>query len=308
MVLRIPGAARLSAAGAPPGSGRVVWLGESRPATHRLYLGPLSFHGAPASQLFRCRTPDRPFPPGRLCRSITRAAGLDEFPVRHRIWQLRVGRQRALSASRGRAPHAAGSRLRVSGGAHGAARDRRRGARGPHARLPPDLRLHGGAQPAAARAAAGCGHRTRAPARPHAGGRRGGAGGLGVPIAAIDRGRRADQPQPLGAGLEVGFLRRRAGAAVVIHGRAPGPRPPSGATVLAAAGVAVWAWRKFRGETDPAGAFAAAGAAFWILLYFGRPFWGPALLVLGAAGDMHLHRVIGGAQVFLVLLADHAMQ
>ena len=85
------------------------------------------------------------------------------------------------------------------------------------------------------------------------------------------------------------------------HGRLPV------LTVLAAAGVAVWAWRKFRGETDPAGAFAAAGAAFWILLYFGRPFWGPALLVLGAAEDMHLHRVIGGAQVFLVLLAGIAL-
>ena len=42
---------------------------------------------------------------------------------------------------------------------------------------------------------------------------------------------------------------------------------------------------------------------FWTLLFFGRPFWGPLLAMLGVSADMQLHRVIGGAQIFLVLLA-----
>jgi hypothetical protein len=50
-------------------------------------------------------------------------------------------------------------------------------------------------------------------------------------------------------------------------------------------------------------AFALLGAVLWILVLFGRPVWGPALLLLGVSADMHLHRVIGGAQLFLVLLA-----
>jgi hypothetical protein len=51
------------------------------------------------------------------------------------------------------------------------------------------------------------------------------------------------------------------------------------------------------------GRFALSGAALFILLFFGRPFWGPALWILGVTGDLPLHRVLGGAQVFLVLLA-----
>jgi Dolichyl-phosphate-mannose-protein mannosyltransferase len=61
-------------------------------------------------------------------------------------------------------------------------------------------------------------------------------------------------------------------------------------------------WRR-----TPVHAFLAAGAAFWIAIFFGRPFWGPLLDVLGASPDMHLHRVIGGAQVFLVFLAAVAL-
>jgi hypothetical protein len=44
-------------------------------------------------------------------------------------------------------------------------------------------------------------------------------------------------------------------------------------------------------------------AVLWILMFFGRPFWGPLLTLLGISEDVQLHRVIGGAQVFLVLLA-----
>ena len=52
-----------------------------------------------------------------------------------------------------------------------------------------------------------------------------------------------------------------------------------------------------------AGKFALSGAAFFILLYFGRPFWGPALWLAGVTRDLPLHRVLGGAQIFLVVLA-----
>lgn len=53
----------------------------------------------------------------------------------------------------------------------------------------------------------------------------------------------------------------------------------------------------------PARTFIASGAALWILMFFGRPFWGPLLTILGVSPDMQLHRVVGGAQLFLVLLA-----
>jgi hypothetical protein len=39
-------------------------------------------------------------------------------------------------------------------------------------------------------------------------------------------------------------------------------------------------------------------------MFFGRTFWGPLLTLLGVSADMQLHRVIGGAQIFLVLLAS----
>ena len=68
---------------------------------------------------------------------------------------------------------------------------------------------------------------------------------------------------------------------------------------LAGAGWIVWNWRRRR----PAHSFVLWGAAFWTLLFFGRPFWGPLLTMLGVSPDMQLHRVIGGAQIFLLLAA-----
>lgn len=53
----------------------------------------------------------------------------------------------------------------------------------------------------------------------------------------------------------------------------------------------------------PERAFIALGAGLWILIFFGRPFWGPALALLGVPPDMQLHRVIGGVHIFLVFLA-----
>jgi uncharacterized membrane protein len=99
------------------------------------------------------------------------------------------------------------------------------------------------------------------------------------------------------------------------HGRLPV------LTLLAFAGAALYLWNTFRHQPGnvakqqpaqrrpvcAAHMFALAGAAFWILMFFGRPFWGPALTILGVSGDMQLHRVIGGAHVFLVLLAAIAL-
>jgi hypothetical protein len=111
------------------------------------------------------------------------------------------------------------------------------------------------------------------------------------------------------------------------HGRLPV------LTLLALAGAGLFAWNWRRGlpgnnqsnrrqplpsgrgsecasEPSPnfaAHAFALWGAALWTLLFFGRPFWGPLLTMLGASDDMQLHRVIGGAQIFLVLLAAIAL-
>jgi uncharacterized membrane protein len=84
------------------------------------------------------------------------------------------------------------------------------------------------------------------------------------------------------------------------HGRLPV------LTLLAFAGAALLLWKR-RGDTGEAHRFVAAAAAGWILMYFGRPFWGPLLSVLGVSEDMHLHRVIGGAQIFLVLLGAIAL-
>ena len=70
-------------------------------------------------------------------------------------------------------------------------------------------------------------------------------------------------------------------------------------TLLAAAGVVVL----LLSRAAPGHLYALFGAVLWILVLFGRPFWGPALWLIGVSPDMHLHRVIGGTQVFLVLLA-----
>ena len=75
-------------------------------------------------------------------------------------------------------------------------------------------------------------------------------------------------------------------------------------SLLVLAGI-IALWMRFfspRGM-EFAGKFALAGAAFWILLFFGRPFWGLALWLLGVTPDLPLHRVLGGAQVFLIVLA-----
>jgi hypothetical protein len=80
-------------------------------------------------------------------------------------------------------------------------------------------------------------------------------------------------------------------------------------TLLALAGLIVYL-RAARGryfERYPARTFIVAAAALWLLLFFGRPFWGTALLLIGVSPDMQLHRVIGGAHIFLIFLAAVAL-
>jgi hypothetical protein len=48
--------------------------------------------------------------------------------------------------------------------------------------------------------------------------------------------------------------------------------------------------------------FVAIAAAFWIVVFFGRPTFGPLLTLLGFGDRVQLHRVIGGAHLFLILL------
>ncbi len=78
-------------------------------------------------------------------------------------------------------------------------------------------------------------------------------------------------------------------------------------SVLAAVGVGLWFRQWRRGNVDPALKFIVAGAALWVLMLFGRPFWGPLLTLLGVSDDMHLHRVIAGVHVFGVLLGAIAL-
>ena len=64
----------------------------------------------------------------------------------------------------------------------------------------------------------------------------------------------------------------------------------------------LWRFRKTR-KLAPAETFLLLGAAFWMLVFFGRPTWGLLLMLLGATADLHLHRVNAGVQIFLLLLA-----
>ena len=67
-------------------------------------------------------------------------------------------------------------------------------------------------------------------------------------------------------------------------------------------------WKLYRDRRLPAQeGFVLSAAVLWLLVFFGRPTWGPLLLLLGATRDLHLHRVVGAVQIFFVLLAAIAM-
>jgi hypothetical protein len=75
-------------------------------------------------------------------------------------------------------------------------------------------------------------------------------------------------------------------------------------SLLAALGFAVAILRKIvLRRLAPRRVFVLAAAIFWTLLFFGRPFWGRALVLFGVSPDLQLHRLIAAVQVFLVLAA-----
>ncbi|MEO8597480.1 MAG: hypothetical protein ABI759_29450 [Candidatus Solibacter sp.] len=98
-----------------------------------------------------------------------------------------------------------------------------------------------------------------------------------------------------GAGQVLGWL---VTGQLLDHGRLPV------LSLLALAGAILLGLRHFSsaGMGMP-GKFALAGAGLWLLLFCGRPLWGPALYLFGVTRDLPLHRVLAGAQIFLVLLA-----
>ncbi len=79
-------------------------------------------------------------------------------------------------------------------------------------------------------------------------------------------------------------------------------------SLLALAGT-ITAWRRLRRDPGQrfAATFAVAGALFWIFLFCGRASWGPLYTVLGLGEVAQLHRFIGGAQWFLLLLAGYGL-
>ncbi len=80
-------------------------------------------------------------------------------------------------------------------------------------------------------------------------------------------------------------------------------------TLLAFAGAALWGWNRYRRRAlEAPHTFALWAAGFWLLIFCGRPLWGPLLVLLGVSRDVQLHRVIGGAQIFLLLLAAIALR
>lgn len=84
-------------------------------------------------------------------------------------------------------------------------------------------------------------------------------------------------------------------------------RPPVlSLLTLCGAGLLLWTLWKTR-LARPREGFVLAAAFLWLLIFFGRPTWGPLLMLLGVTRDLHLHRTIGGLHIFLVLLGAIAM-
>jgi hypothetical protein len=82
------------------------------------------------------------------------------------------------------------------------------------------------------------------------------------------------------------------------HGRLPV------LSLLALLGL-VLSFRESRraGGMDPARRFILVATPLWILMFCGRPFWGPLVVMLGVPPDLQMHRLIGGVHVFMLLLA-----
>jgi hypothetical protein len=74
-------------------------------------------------------------------------------------------------------------------------------------------------------------------------------------------------------------------------------------SVLALIGAALGIWAALRRRLESRCAFLLAGFVVWTALYFGRPFWGRALILFGIPSDFQLHRLSGAVHLFLVFLA-----
>jgi hypothetical protein len=98
------------------------------------------------------------------------------------------------------------------------------------------------------------------------------------------------------------FMADSYGAARVLHDAFTGHLLDAGrlpvVTVLVALGIVVALVRR-----SPQASFLLVALTAWLALYFGRPFWGAALYLIGITPAMPLHRLIGPVQIFSVLLA-----
>jgi hypothetical protein len=71
---------------------------------------------------------------------------------------------------------------------------------------------------------------------------------------------------------------------------------------LLGAGILGWQWFRTH-KLAVSERLTLVGFVFWLLVFFGRPTWGPLLILLGVSRDFHLHRVIANVEIFAVMLA-----
>jgi hypothetical protein len=102
------------------------------------------------------------------------------------------------------------------------------------------------------------------------------------------------------------FMYDSFGASKVLHDAFTGQLLDRGRlpvlTCLVGLGIIVAIFKKSSQAT-----FLIAGCGAWLMLYFGRPFWGDALYLVGITSPFQLHRLIGPVQMFSILLAAIAL-
>ena len=79
-------------------------------------------------------------------------------------------------------------------------------------------------------------------------------------------------------------------------------------TLLTITSGALYLVNLLRGKSSAAANYVALASLAWIMVFFGRAFWAPLLVLLGLLPDGHLHLVFGEAHVFVVLLAAQGLQ